>query len=111
MKQEMLLWIPYYRNLLSKCPKPGDVVSGIVVTKEQGYLLISVGGVAVGIIAGTKMRWIWNYKNYKQETRLSAFVLDEENEDSVMVLFPPKKQSQMKTGISLKNVSKVERDY
>lgn len=96
MKQENALMDSLLQEFTFQMPKPGDVVSGIVVAKEPGYLLISVGGVAVGIIAGREMHdGFGTTKKLQAGDEISAFVLDEENEDGVMVL-SLRKASQMK---------------
>lgn len=77
-------------------PELGDVVTGIVVAKEPGYILASVGGVAVGIIAGRELQDGFDTaKGLDIGDEVSAFVLDDENEEGMMVL-SLRKASQMK---------------
>lgn len=79
-----------------KMPEAGDIVDGIVVAKEPGYLLLSVGGVAVGIIAGKEIQdGFETAKKAEIGDTISAFVLDEENDEGMMVL-SLRKASQMK---------------
>jgi ribosomal protein S1 len=76
-------------------PERGDVITGIVVSKEPGYILVSVGGVMMGIIAGREMQDGFNTaKKLEVGSEVSAFVLNEENEEGFMVL-SLRKASQM----------------
>jgi small subunit ribosomal protein S1 len=84
------------KELDFKMPELGDVVTGIVIAKEPGYILISVGGVAVGIIAGREMQdGFETAKSLEIGDEVSAFVLDDENEEGMMVL-SLRKASQMR---------------
>lgn len=77
-------------------PQPGEVVTGIVVAKEPGYILVSIGGAAVGIIAGKEMQDGFNTaKGLEIGDEVTAFVLDNENEEGMMVL-SLRKASQMR---------------
>lgn len=77
-------------------PAAGDVVDGIVVAKEPGYILLSIGGVAVGIIAGKEAHdGFETAKKCEIGDTVSAFVLNEENDEGMMVL-SLRKASQMK---------------
>jgi small subunit ribosomal protein S1 len=77
-------------------PQIGDIVVGIVIAKEPGYLLVSVGGVSVGIIAGREQQDGFDtVKKLEVGSEVSAFVLDDENEEGMMVL-SLRKASQMK---------------
>lgn len=76
-------------------PEPGDIVTGTIIAKEPGYLLLSVGGVAVGIIAGREMHdGFETVKTLKVGDQIAAFVLDDENVEGMMVL-SLRKASQM----------------
>lgn len=77
-------------------PKPGEIVEGTVVSKEPGFILVSIGGVAVGIIAGKEMQdGFGTAKGLEIGDPISAFVLNDENEEGMMVL-SLRKASQMK---------------
>ena len=77
-------------------PQPGDVVTGVVVAKEPGYILVSVGGAAMGIIAGREMQDGFDTaKKLDIGDEVTAFVLNDENEEGMMVL-SLRKASQMK---------------
>ncbi len=77
-------------------PELGDVVTGTVVAKEPGYILVSVGGVSVGIIAGRELQDGFDTaKGLGVGDDISAFVLDDENDEGMMVL-SLRKASQMK---------------
>ena len=90
MKQENALMDSFITGIYFPNAQTGDVVSGIVVAKEPGYLLISVGGVAVGIIAGREMHdGFGTTKNYKQETRL-VLLSSTKKMKTVSWFFPPK---------------------
>lgn len=76
-------------------PEPGDIVTGTIIAKEPGFLLLSVGGVAVGIIAGKELHdGFETVKKVKVGDPLSAFVLSDENDEGMMVL-SLRKASQM----------------
>ncbi len=90
---------PEMNKLLSELeftmPEPGDIVTGTIIAKEPGYLLLSVGGVAVGIIAGREMHDGFDTaKKLEVGEQISAFVLNDENEEGMMVL-SLRKASQM----------------
>lgn len=77
-------------------PAPGDVVTGVIVAKEPGYILVSVDGAAIGIIAGREMQdGFESAKKLEVGDEITAFVLDDENEEGMMVL-SLRKASQMK---------------
>jgi len=77
-------------------PQPGELITGVVIAKEKGYILLSIGGVSVGIIAGKEMQdGFGTAKDTILGDEVSAFVLDDENEEGMMVL-SLRKASQMK---------------
>ncbi len=76
-------------------PEAGDIVTGTIIAKEPGYLLLSIGGVAVGIIAGREMHdGFETAKKLEIGEQIGAFVLNDENEEGMMVL-SLRKASQM----------------
>lgn len=84
------------KDLNFAMPEPGEIVTGIVVAKEPGFILLSIGGAAVGIIAGKEMQdGFGTAKDIEIGDEMSAFVLDNENEEGMMVL-SLRKASQMK---------------
>lgn len=78
-------------------PQPGEIISGIIIAKEIGYVLVSIGGVATGIIAGKEMQDQFNtLKETKIGDEIKVFVISNENEEGMMVL-SLRKASQMRS--------------
>ena len=80
-----------------KLPAPGEIVAGVVIVKEKGFVLVSINGVAVGIIAGKEMNDGFNSgAELEVGAEVTAFVLDDENDEGMMVL-SLRKASQMRS--------------
>ena len=68
-------------------PRAGEMASGVVVAVDPGYVLISVQGVATGIIAGKERHDpLGAAGKVEVGEEVTAFVLEEENDDGFMVL-------------------------
>lgn len=68
-------------------PKPGELVEGRVIDRGKNYIIVDIKGVATGIISGREM--VDSFETAKKiqiGDLLSAFVLDDENEDGMIVL-------------------------
>lgn len=80
-----------------KLPLPGTLVEGIVVAILKNKVLVDLGGVATGIISGQESHdSSGTAKNLQEGDTVSAYVLEEENEDGLVVL-SLRKASQQKT--------------
>ena len=74
----------------------GEVLSGRVVAKDRGKILIDIGGVSTGIISGKELiDPFGTAKTVKVGDEVFAFVLEEENQDGMIVL-SFRKASQMR---------------
>ncbi|MBI4232449.1 S1 RNA-binding domain-containing protein, partial [Candidatus Peregrinibacteria bacterium] len=89
-------------ELLSKAadiqlPAPGSLVEGTVVDVWKNKILVDLGGVATGIIFGQEAHdSAGTMKTVKPGDLISAYVLEDENEDGLLVL-SLRKASQKKT--------------
>lgn len=80
-----------------KLPAPGDLVEGEVVAVWKNKVLVDLGGMATGIIAGQEAHdSSGTVKSLKKGDYVSAYVLEEENDDGLVVL-SLRKASQQKT--------------
>lgn len=78
-------------------PKPGTLVDGVVVAIWKNRVLVDLGGVATGLITGQEAQdSAGTMKDLAEGDQISAFVLEEENEDGFVVL-SLRKASQKKT--------------
>lgn len=78
-------------------PEPGTLVDGVVVTLAKNKILVDLGGVATGVISGQEAHDSQGtIKTLKEGDPISAYVLEEENEDGLVVL-SLRKASQKKT--------------
>ena len=78
-------------------PVPGTLVEGEVVSVWKNKVLVDLGGIATGIIAGQEAHdSAGTVKELAPGDKVSAFVIEEENEDGLMVL-SLRKASQQKT--------------
>ena len=78
-------------------PKPGTLVDGEVVSIWKNKVLVDLGGTATGIISGQEAHdSAGTVKTLKDGDDVSAYVLEEENEDGLVVL-SLRKASQRKT--------------
>jgi small subunit ribosomal protein S1 len=74
----------------------GEVLSGRVVAKDRGKILIDIGGVSTGIISGKELiDPFGTAKGAKVGDEVFAFVLEEENQDG-MIALSFRKASQMR---------------
>lgn len=89
-------------NLLSKAPdmtipEPGTLVEGDVVVVQKNKVLVSLGGFATGIISGQEAYdSAGTMKELAVGDNVSAYVLEPENDDGLVVL-SLRKASQEKT--------------
>lgn len=75
---------------------PGKLVEGAVALISKGALLIDFGGIATGLVSGRELHDSLNsMKDLKEGDIISAYVIEEENEDG-LVLLSLRKASQEK---------------
>ncbi|MBD3360723.1 S1 RNA-binding domain-containing protein [Candidatus Peregrinibacteria bacterium] len=80
-----------------KKPIPGTLVDGTVISVSKNKALIDIDGISTGIITGHEAYdSTGTIKNIKSGDEVSAYVLEEENEDGLVVL-SLRKASQEKT--------------
>ncbi len=78
-------------------PEPGTIVDGNVVSLAKNKILVDLGGLATGLIVGQEAHdSLGTAKNIKVGDTISAYVLEEENDDGLVVL-SLRKASQKKT--------------
>ncbi len=78
-------------------PKPGTLVDGVVVDIYKNKILVDIGGVSTGLITGREARDSNDtMKKLKKGDNVSAYVIDEENDEGY-VLLSLRKASQEKT--------------
>lgn len=68
-------------------PTPGEMVEGRVIDRGKNYIIVDIHGVSTGIVSGREMTDSFETaKNVQVGDLISAFVLDNENEDGMIVL-------------------------
>ncbi len=68
-------------------PKPGSIVEGAVITVHNNKVLVDLGGVSTGIIAGKEaVDSSDTVKSLTPGDEVSAFVLEPENDEGLIVL-------------------------
>lgn len=68
-------------------PKPGEILVGTVVSKDKASIIVDLGGVQTGIIAGREMKDALDTASELQEgDEIHACVLEPENEDGLIVM-------------------------
>lgn len=68
-------------------PSPGTLVDGVVISVAKNKILVDLGGVATGLIVGQEAMDSQNtIKSLKEGDIISAYVLDDENDDGLVVL-------------------------
>ena len=78
-------------------PEPGALADGVVISVEKNKILVDLDGVSTGIIAGQEAHdSAGTIKDVKAGDMISAYVLEEENDDGLTVL-SLRKASQKKT--------------
>jgi len=78
-------------------PSPGNLVDGVVVFVEKNRILVDLDGIATGVISGQEAHdSTGTIKDISIGDMVSAYVLEEENEDGLVVL-SLRKASQEKT--------------
>ncbi|MBI4975139.1 S1 RNA-binding domain-containing protein [Candidatus Peregrinibacteria bacterium] len=78
-------------------PLPGELVEGTVVSITKNKILVDLDGIATGMISGQEAcDSLDTLKSLKVGDSISAYVLEEENEDGLVVL-SLRKASQEKT--------------
>lgn len=78
-------------------PEPGTIVEGSVITINKKDVLVDLGGISVGIIAGKEaVDSAGTINDLGEGDEVSAFVLEQENEEGLVVL-SLRKASQKRT--------------
>ena len=78
-------------------PKPGTLVDGTIITILKNKILVDLAGFSTGVISGQEAHdSTGTIKSLKVGDEISAYVLEEENEDGLIVL-SLRKASQKKT--------------
>ncbi len=78
-------------------PEPGTIVEGSVITINKKDVLVDLGGISVGIIAGKEaVDSAGTINDLAEGDEVSAFVLEPENEEGLVVL-SLRKASQKRT--------------
>jgi len=78
-------------------PKPGTLVDGNIITILKNKILVDLDGFSTGVISGQETHdSTGTMKSLKVGDEISAYVLEEENEDGLIVL-SLRKASQKKT--------------
>ena len=68
-------------------PKPGSTVDGNVSSILKNKILVDLGGAATGVITGKESHdSVGTVKNLQPGDSISAYVLEEENDDGLVVL-------------------------
>jgi small subunit ribosomal protein S1 len=68
-------------------PVPGTLVDGVVINVSKNKILVDLGGTATGLIFGQEAVDSQNtIKDLKEGDIISAYVLNEENDDGLVVL-------------------------
>lgn len=68
-------------------PKPGSIVEGNVITVHNNRILVDLGGVSTGVIAGKEaVDSMDTIKSLAEGDEVSAFVLEPENDEGLIVL-------------------------
>lgn len=73
---------------LSPFPKPGDLVTGIIISKSKNKCLLDLcDGKAVGIISGREAQdSVGTFEKVKEGDEVKAVVVEDENEEGFFVL-------------------------
>ncbi|PIQ75982.1 30S ribosomal protein S1 [Candidatus Peregrinibacteria bacterium CG10_big_fil_rev_8_21_14_0_10_49_24] len=67
--------------------RPGELIEGTVVFRGKNKLLLDIGGTATGIISGRELRDSFHtFRELGLGDKVSAMVLEEENEEGMYVL-------------------------
>lgn len=78
-------------------PSPGSLMDGIVISVSKNKVLVDMDGLSTGVIAGQEAHdSSGTIKSIKPGDEVSAYILEEENEDGLVVL-SLRKASQEKT--------------
>jgi small subunit ribosomal protein S1 len=78
-------------------PAPGSLVEGIVISASKKKALVDIDGLSTGVISGHEAHdSTGTFKELKPGDTVSAYVLEDENEDGLVVL-SLRKASQEKT--------------
>lgn len=66
---------------------PGEIISGRVLSKDRGKLLVDIGGVATGIVSGKELNDTFNTaKGLQVGDEVAAFVLEDETPEGMVIL-------------------------
>ncbi|MFA7278084.1 MAG: S1 RNA-binding domain-containing protein [Candidatus Gracilibacteria bacterium] len=67
--------------------KPGMLVEGTVALVSKGAILVDFGGIATGLVTGRELHDSLNtLKGLKEGDPISAYVIEDENEDGLVLL-------------------------
>ena len=89
-------------------PKPGSTVEGSVSSILKNKILVDLGGASTGIITGKEAHdSVGTLKSLQIEDLVSAYVLEEENDDGLVVL-SLRRASQEKTWNKFKKANEGE---
>ncbi|MFA4890768.1 MAG: S1 RNA-binding domain-containing protein [Candidatus Gracilibacteria bacterium] len=70
-----------------ECPKPGSTVEGTVSSILKNKILVDLGGASTGVITGKEAHdSSGTVKNLQVGDSISAYVMEEENDDGLVVL-------------------------
>ena len=91
-------------NTYFRLPKPGELVEGRVIARGKNHILIDINGITTGTISGKELiDGIGTNKDLKIGDLVTAFVLEEENENG-MVILSFRKASHLKVWDRLRKV-------
>jgi small subunit ribosomal protein S1 len=70
-----------------KMPLPGTLVDGMVISVSKNKILVDIDGLSTGVISGQEAHdSAGTFKQLKNSDEVSAYILEEENEDGLVVL-------------------------
>lgn len=85
---------------------PGEMITGRVISKGRGGILVDIGGVATGVISGRELvDTFQTAKDLQVGDEISAFILEAESEDG-MVILSLRKAGQLKAWDYFEKVEK-----
>src|SRR3989339_214613 len=75
------------KEFVAKIPKVGDLVTGKVISVDNGAIRLDVNGLTTGVVRGRELfSESTEYSNIKIGDELEATVLEQENENGEMEL-------------------------
>jgi small subunit ribosomal protein S1 len=89
-------------------PKPGSIAEGTVSAVIKNKILVDLGGASTGVITGKEAHdSVGTLKSLKDGDSISAYVLEEENDDGLVVL-SLRRASQEKTWDKFKKANETD---